>query len=78
MSKRPKALRQRLDVSAKSAAPDQALIFEALSDAVTSFGECRLKTPYARLRPVLTREGFYWACTHEEEHRTIVASTIAK
>jgi hypothetical protein len=41
----------------------------ALTAASSSLGECRQKTPYAPLRPVIDSKGnFKWCCEHDPEH----------
>jgi hypothetical protein len=36
---------------------------------VTSNGECRRKTPFSPLHPVIDSEGhFMWCCNHDPEH----------
>lgn len=37
--------------------------------AATSLGECRKKTPYAPLKPVIDPQGnLQWCCEHDPEH----------
>jgi hypothetical protein len=52
-----------------------AVIFEALRlntvllMALSSLGECRMETPYSRLRPVIRSDGQrVWCCSHKQEH----------
>jgi hypothetical protein len=48
-----------------------ALAFRALSAIYQATGECRLDEPFADLRPVLTKEGLVFECTHEgKAHRS--------
>jgi hypothetical protein len=48
--------------------PDTQETLELAAAALELKGQCRLETPYADLRPVLTAEGLRWCCTHETEH----------
>lgn len=34
-----------------------------------SLGECRVKTPYSKLRPIINSDGeLKWCCNHDPEH----------
>jgi hypothetical protein len=36
---------------------------------LSSIGECRMETPYSRLRPVIKSDGTrVWCCSHKQEH----------
>lgn len=42
-----------------------SLVFASAS----ALGECRKKTPYAALKPVIHADGrFQWCCEHDPEH----------
>ncbi len=52
-----------------------SLIFQALRlntmllMTLASLGECRMETPYSRLRPVIKSDGTQvWCCNHKQEH----------
>jgi hypothetical protein len=41
----------------------------ALEASASGLGECREKTPYAPLYPLIDEDGtFKWCCTHEPSH----------
>jgi DNA-binding phage protein len=41
----------------------------ALAASAAGLGECREKTPYASLYPLIDQNGqFKWCCTHEPSH----------
>lgn len=41
---------------------------DVLAELLPAEGECRLSRPYARVRPILTKAGLRFACTHDIEH----------
>jgi hypothetical protein len=43
---------------------------DILAEALLAEGECRLSRPFARVRPILTKAGLRFACTHDVEHMT--------
>jgi hypothetical protein len=51
-----------------------AVLGEALARAVE--GECRLEEPYARVRPILTKGGLRFVCTHMPEHSSEVLAGL--
>jgi hypothetical protein len=56
------------EARAQAQTDPERFFLNAVASLLSALGECRLLEPYAPLRPVLTKDGLKWCCTHDPEH----------